>query len=45
MGLLGAKYLTADEHRDALTKAGYADVQVFEERAKGRLCAAWRKAS
>jgi SAM-dependent methyltransferase len=45
MRLLGAKYLTADEHRDALTKAGYADVQVFEERSKGWLCAVGRKAS
>ena len=45
MRLLGAKYLTADEHRDAFTKAGYADVQVFEERSKGWLCAVGRKAS
>lgn len=45
MRLLGGKYLTADEHRDAFTSAGYADVQVFEERSKGWLCVVGRKAS
>ena len=45
MRLLGAKYLTADEHRNALMNAGYSDVQVFEERSKGWLCAVGRKPS
>jgi SAM-dependent methyltransferase len=43
MRLLGGTFLTADEHRDAFTKAGYTEVQVFEERSKGWLCAVGRK--
>jgi hypothetical protein len=30
--------LTADEHRDLFTNAGYSDVQVIEERKKGWIC-------
>ena len=43
MRLLGAKYLTVAEHRDAFLSADFADVQVFEERSKGWLCAVGRK--
>ena len=34
-GLLGATYLTVDEHRALLSSAGFSDVQVSVERAKG----------
>lgn len=30
--------LSADEHRDVLVKAGFADVQVFENRRRGWIC-------
>lgn len=43
MRVLGGKYLTVAEHREALMSAEFADVQVFEERSKGWLCAAGRK--
>ena len=37
--LLRAAYLTVNEHRQLLIDAGYADVQVLEERSKGWICA------
>lgn len=37
--LLRAAYLTPDQHRQLLVDAGYADVQVFEEKARGWICA------
>jgi SAM-dependent methyltransferase len=43
MALLSATYLTVDEHRELLTKAGFAEVGVFEERASGWICAVGRK--
>ncbi|HYR23658.1 MAG TPA: methyltransferase domain-containing protein [Chthoniobacterales bacterium] len=30
--------LTPDEHRDLFTKAGFSDVQIFEELGKGWIC-------
>jgi len=45
MLLLRATYLTAAEHRDLLTQAGYIEVETFEERASGWLCVVARKAS
>jgi ubiquinone/menaquinone biosynthesis C-methylase UbiE len=45
MMLLRATYLTVDEHRDALTAAGYSNIEVFEERAKGWICAVGKRAS
>jgi SAM-dependent methyltransferase len=45
MRLLRATYLTAAEHRDLLTQAGYLEVETFEERASGWLCVVARKAS
>jgi len=35
----GMTLLTVDEHREILTNAGYANVRVIEERAKGWICA------
>jgi SAM-dependent methyltransferase len=43
MKLIRAAYLSSDDHRDLLLKAGYADAQVFLERTKGWLCATGRK--
>ena len=37
--LLDAAYLTPAEHAQLLVGAGYTDVQVFEERAAGWICA------
>jgi ubiquinone/menaquinone biosynthesis C-methylase UbiE len=37
--LLRAAYLTLDEHRQVLVDAGYANVQVFDERSQGWICA------
>lgn len=39
----GMMLLSADEHRELLTNAGYSDVQVIEERSKGWICATGRK--
>lgn len=36
-------HLTVCEHRELLQKAGYSDVQVFEEYEKGWICAVGRK--
>ena len=38
-GLLRANYLTPEEHRRLLDDAGYRDAQVFEEKARGWICA------
>ncbi|HKF41665.1 MAG TPA: class I SAM-dependent methyltransferase [Thermoanaerobaculia bacterium] len=45
MKLLGATYLTVQEHGDALRAAGFAEAEVAEERAKGWICAVGRKSS
>jgi ubiquinone/menaquinone biosynthesis C-methylase UbiE len=37
--LLRATYLTVEQHRRLLADAGYRDVGVFEERARGWICA------
>jgi SAM-dependent methyltransferase len=39
----GMTLLSADEHRQLLADTGYTDVQVFEERVKGWICAIGRK--
>ncbi|HZR24756.1 MAG TPA: class I SAM-dependent methyltransferase [Vicinamibacterales bacterium] len=39
---LGVIHLTAEGHRQALTDAGFSSVDVFEERAKGWICASGR---
>jgi SAM-dependent methyltransferase len=43
MTLLRARYLSADQHREALAAAGYTDIAVTEHRAKGWICAVGRK--
>jgi ubiquinone/menaquinone biosynthesis C-methylase UbiE len=35
--------LTPEEHRDLVSKAGFSAVQIFEEQAKGWICAVGRK--
>jgi SAM-dependent methyltransferase len=42
-GLLGATYLSVDEHRAMLSSAGFSDVQVSVERTKGWICAVGHK--
>lgn len=37
--VLRASYLTAEQHRKLLVDAGFIDVQVFEEKAQGWICA------
>lgn len=39
----GMTLLSADEHRDVCASAGYADVQVIEERRKGWICCVARR--
>jgi SAM-dependent methyltransferase len=39
MPLLRGAYLSADEHRETIRAAGYSNVEVFEDRGKGWLCA------
>jgi ubiquinone/menaquinone biosynthesis C-methylase UbiE len=36
--LSGMKLLSVDEHRETFANAGYSDVQIIEERAKGWIC-------
>jgi hypothetical protein len=38
MKLLGATYLTADEHRDVLSAAGFSEVAIDVEPGKGWIC-------
>lgn len=45
MMLLRATYLTPAEHNDALSAAGYAEIEVDEEKSKGWICALGRKPS
>ena len=39
----GLTLLSADEHRELCTNAGYSDVQVIEEREKGWICTICKK--
>jgi ubiquinone/menaquinone biosynthesis C-methylase UbiE len=39
----GMKLLSVDEHRELFANAGYSNVQVIEERAKGWICAVGTK--
>ena len=43
--LSGMKLLTANEHRELFTNAGYVDVQVVAEPRKGWICGVGRKPS
>ena len=43
--LSGMSLLSPDEHRALLSDAGYVDVQIFTEPAKGWICATGRKPS
>ena len=44
MKLLGTSNLSADEQRELFLKAGYTDVQIFEELRKGWICGIGKKA-
>jgi hypothetical protein len=39
---LKSAHLSADEHRELFTTAGYSDVRVIEHRGKGWICAIGR---
>lgn len=41
--LLRAAYLSVEEHRQLLENAGYRDVEIFEERSRGWICAVGHK--
>jgi len=43
MKLLGATYLSVSEHGERLAAAGYSEIEVFDERGKGWLCAVGTK--
>jgi hypothetical protein len=43
MKLLGARYLTVDEHRALLAAAGFAEITTDTERRKGWICAVGKK--
>jgi SAM-dependent methyltransferase len=40
---LGAARLSVDEHRQLFAAAGFSDVQIFEERTRGWICALGRR--
>jgi ubiquinone/menaquinone biosynthesis C-methylase UbiE len=42
--ILRAAYLSVEEHRHLLANAGYVNVEVFEDRSRGWICAVARKA-
>jgi SAM-dependent methyltransferase len=44
-GVMKYAHLTVDEHRELFSRAGYSDIQVFEQYDKGWLCALGRKPS
>ena len=43
MRLLRSTLLSVDEHRELFSKAGYIDVQTFEDRKKGCFCGTGKK--
>ncbi|HEY1160674.1 MAG TPA: class I SAM-dependent methyltransferase [Terracidiphilus sp.] len=43
MKLLRSANLGVDEHRELFSAAGYTDIQIFEERAKGWICGIGKK--
>ena len=45
MKLLGAAHLDVTAHRELFVSAGYQDVEIFEERSKGWICATGTKPS
>ncbi len=38
MWLLRSSHLSVSDHRELFSKAGYTDVEIFEERSKGWIC-------
>lgn len=45
MALLGSSHLSAEDQRQLFVRAGYSDVQTFEEKTRGWICATGRKPS
>jgi SAM-dependent methyltransferase len=44
MGLLRARYLTLEQHREVFAAAGYSEIEVFSQPKKGWMCIVGRKA-
>ena len=42
-GIMNYAHLSAEEHRELFEKAGYSDVQLFEEYEKGWICATGKR--
>jgi ubiquinone/menaquinone biosynthesis C-methylase UbiE len=42
-GMMNYAHLTVSEHRELFSKAGYSEVQVFEEYEKGWICAVGKR--
>jgi len=45
MLLLGARYMTLEEHKKLLSSAGFSDVDVFSRQGRGWMCAVAAKTS
>jgi hypothetical protein len=45
MKVVGGRLLSASEHRDLLTQAGFADIALFEEKSKGWICGVGKRPS
>ena len=43
MWLLRSSHLSVDDHRELFSKAGYSDIEIFEERDTGWICGIARK--
>jgi len=43
MKLLDSSRLSMDDHRELFLNAGYQDVEIYEERRRGWICAMGRK--
>jgi hypothetical protein len=43
MKLLKTSNLGVDDHRELFSNAGFTDIKMFEERAKGWICGVGRK--
>jgi len=43
LALLGSTHLSPDDQRQLFARAGYSDIEIFEEKRQGWICAAGRK--
>jgi hypothetical protein len=45
MKLIRAAYLTAQQYKELFTKAGYTEIEIFEENKKGWICGVGRRSA